>query len=96
MADQIAPEIMDERLQRLQARITDHAHAFNRATIGKTAQILLEREGRRPGQLIGKSPWLQSVVVSGPGLAIGDLVSCDIVAAGPNSLEGSMPVRIAA
>ena len=96
MADQIAPAVMDERLQRLQAAIAREAQRFNDATVGKRVDVLLERAGRRPGQLIGKSPWLQSVHLSAPGLAIGDLVTCDIVAAWPNSLEGALADRIAA
>ena len=49
MEDQIAPEIMDERLQRLQARITAHQVAFNRASIGKETEVLIERKGRFAG-----------------------------------------------
>ncbi len=96
MEDQIEPEIMDERLQRLQAEIARQSQRFNDTTVGKRVDVLLERAGRRPGQLIGKSPWLQSVYVSAPGLSIGDLVSCDILSAGPNSLEGALAEKIAA
>jgi tRNA-2-methylthio-N6-dimethylallyladenosine synthase len=69
---------------------------FNAATVGRTTQILLERKGRPPGQLIGKSPWLQSVVVTAPELSIGDLVNVDIISAGPNSLAGETVRRKAA
>ena len=61
MEEQIAPEVMDERLQRLQARIAEHQLAFNRASVGKDTRILIDRKGRHAGQMIGKSPWLQSV-----------------------------------
>ena len=94
MADQVAPQVMDERLKRLQALIGEQAHAFNRASVGTHTSVLLERKGRHPGQLIGKSPWLQSVVVEGG--AMGELVDVDIVAAGPNSLTGVMPQQQAA
>lgn len=94
MDAQIAPEVMDERLKRLQALITEQQHAFNRATVGAKTDILLERRGRHPGQLIGKSPWLQSVVVEGG--VIGDLVPVEITAAGPNSLTGVSPRKEAA
>ena len=80
---------MDERLKRLQAAITADQHAFNRATVGKRTTVLLERKGRYPGQLIGKSPWLQSVVVEAEGAQIGDLIEVDILSAGPNSLAGA-------
>ena len=88
MDGHIEPAVMSERLQRLQAAINDGQHAFNRESIGKRTQILLERRGKLPGQFIGKSPWLQSVHVIGPGLAIGDLVDVDLAEAGPNSLTG--------
>ena len=87
MADQIAPEVMDERLQRLQALLNEQQHGFNLATVGKRCEVLIERDGKRPGQRIGKSPWLQSVIVE-DGPAIGELVTVDITAAGPNSMTG--------
>jgi tRNA-2-methylthio-N6-dimethylallyladenosine synthase len=93
MDDQIAVEVMDERLQRLQALITAQAQAFNTATVGKRTTLLLERAGKLPGQLIGKSPWLQSVHVTAPGLSIGDMVDVDITSAGPNSLGGSLLMK---
>ena len=96
MDDQIAPEVMDERLQRLQAQLNVDQQAFNAASVGQRCEILLERKGRHPGQLIGKSPWLQSVVVSHPDAAIGDLMTVDLMEAGPNSLAGEAVMREAA
>jgi tRNA-2-methylthio-N6-dimethylallyladenosine synthase len=95
MADQVPAEVADERLQRLQALITRHQHAFNQASVGRRTTVLLERSGRRPGQLIGKSPWLQSVHLE-TGAAIGDLLEVEIVSAGPNSVAGAQLVRAAA
>ncbi|MEY4270258.1 MAG: hypothetical protein RLZZ58_1474, partial [Pseudomonadota bacterium] len=89
MDEQVAPEVMDERLQRLQALIGAQQAAFNAATVGRNTRLLLERTGKLPGQLIGKSPWLQSVHVTAPGLAIGDMVDVHIASAGPNSLGGT-------
>ncbi|MBB5986972.1 tRNA (N6-isopentenyl adenosine(37)-C2)-methylthiotransferase MiaB [Sphingobium lignivorans] len=96
MDGQIAPELMDERLQRLQAAISADQLAFNQATVGKRTTILLERKGRHPGQLIGKSPWLQSVHVEAADARIGDIIEVDIVSAGPNSLGGAVVARRAA
>ncbi|MES1985787.1 MAG: tRNA (N6-isopentenyl adenosine(37)-C2)-methylthiotransferase MiaB [Pseudomonadota bacterium] len=96
MSDQISPDVMDERLQRLQARINAHQVEFNSATVGKRVPILLERVGRYPGQLIGKTPWLQSVHVTAPHAALGDVIEVDIVSAGPNSLAGEIAGRKAA
>ena len=94
MEDQIAPQVMDERLQRLQTLIADQQFAFNRAMIGRTCEILIERAGKLPGQKLGKSPWLQSVLVDGGEM--GDLVEVEIVSAGPQSLAGERPQRAAA
>lgn len=91
MADQVPEAVKDERLARLLAAVAEGSLAFNRTTIGRRCTILLERPGRKPGQLIGKTPWLQSAVVSIPGAAIGDLVEVDIVDAHPNSVE-AVPV----
>ncbi|MBB6123212.1 tRNA (N6-isopentenyl adenosine(37)-C2)-methylthiotransferase MiaB [Sphingobium subterraneum] len=95
MDHQIATEVMDERLQQLQARIIAHQQAFNTATVGKRTRILVEKPGRKPGQVIGKSPWLQSVHVI-TDAQIGDMIDVDIVSAGPNSLAGELVRRKAA
>jgi len=87
MPGQIAPDVMDDRLQRLQAALNRDQFAFNRASVGKTCDVLVERAGKKPGQWLGKSPWLQSVHFTGDA-AIGDLVRVDLVDAGPNSLSG--------
>jgi tRNA-2-methylthio-N6-dimethylallyladenosine synthase len=88
MEDQIPRDVMDDRLQRLQARINEHQLAFNRAMIGQDTQILIERKGKRPGQMIGKSPWLQSVHVE-TGARPGDFVDVTLVAALGNSMSGA-------
>jgi tRNA-2-methylthio-N6-dimethylallyladenosine synthase len=87
MDNQVPEAVKDERLARLQAAIAEGSLAFNRATIGRRCTVLLERPGRKLGQLIGKTPWLQSAVVNIPGAVIGDLVEVDIVDAHPNSVE---------
>ena len=96
MDEQIAPEVMDERLQRLQALLNEQQYAFNQQTVGRTTDILLERKGKLEGQLIGKTPWLQSVHIISPDLEIGDLVEIEITQAGPNSLTGQIKERLAA
>jgi len=85
---QVAPEVMVERLARLQAALGRDQAAFNAATVGKRCSVLIERTGRKPGQMIGKSPWLQSVVVEN-GPAIGTLMDVDITGSGPNALFGT-------
>ncbi|HEX8222421.1 MAG TPA: tRNA (N6-isopentenyl adenosine(37)-C2)-methylthiotransferase MiaB [Allosphingosinicella sp.] len=95
MDKQVPAEVMDERLQRLQAAIWAGAQAFNQGTVGRSTRVLLERKGRKPGQLIGKSPWLQSVHVETQA-AIGDVIDVDIISAGPNSVGGAERLRAAA
>ena len=93
MERQIAKEVMDDRLQRLQARLNRDQEAFNDALVGKTCKVLVERKGKHTGQWLGKSPWLTSVwfVEKTQGeAAIGDLIDVDLVEAGPNSIEGSI------
>ena len=95
MEDQIPREIMDDRLQRLQKRITEHQLAFNRSTVGIDTQILVERKGRHDGQMIGRSPWLQSVHVDADAKA-GEILGVTLVAAGPNSMTGAVRQKVAA
>ena len=95
MEDQIPRDIMDDRLQRLQARITEHSLAFNRSKVGVDTQVLIERSGKFPGQMIGKSPWLQSVHVDTHARP-GDIVDVALVAAGPNSMSGAVRELVAA
>jgi tRNA-2-methylthio-N6-dimethylallyladenosine synthase len=95
MEDQIPREIMDERLQRLLERINDNRLAFNQASVGAETQVLVERTGRRKGQMIGRSPWLQSVHVE-TDAAPGAIVDVTLVAAGPNSMTGAERQRVAA
>ncbi len=92
---QVPPEAMDERLQRLQAALARDQAAFNAASVGRACSVLIERRGKREGQWLGKSPWLQSVHVVGPH-AIGDVLDVTLVQAGPLSLTGEVRVRAAA
>ena len=95
MEDQIPPEIMDDRLHRLQARINAHQVAFNKAKVGVETQVLIERKGRHSGQMIGRSPWLQSVHVD-TGARPGEMIDVTLVAAGPNSMTGAVLQKAAA
>jgi tRNA-2-methylthio-N6-dimethylallyladenosine synthase len=92
MEDQVPQPVMDHRLARLQARLAEHSTAFNRATVGRATRILIDRRGRKPGQMIGKSPWLQSVVVE-TAAPIGSMLDVTVTGAGPNSLFGAPLTR---
>ena len=85
MDGQVPVEVMDERLQRLQAALNASQLAFNQASVGKRCTVLVERRGKHDGQWLGKSPWLQSVHFSGEA-AIGDLVEVELTEAGPISM----------
>ncbi|MBB3475246.1 tRNA (N6-isopentenyl adenosine(37)-C2)-methylthiotransferase MiaB [Sphingomonas sp. BK345] len=92
LAASVPAEVMDERLQRLQAALNRDQAAFNAASVGRRCTLLIERRGKLPGQWLGKSPWLQSVHLVGDH-AIGDLVEVTLAAAGPNSLTGAVALR---
>ena len=79
-------DVKAKRLERLQALLLKQQNEFAQQCIGKTIDLLLEKPGRMPGQLIGRSPWLQSVNVDANSSQIGDIVSVRITGAGPNSL----------
>jgi tRNA-2-methylthio-N6-dimethylallyladenosine synthase len=89
MDGQIAPDVMDDRLQRLQAALQRESLAFNQASVGRKCAVLVERTARDAGQWLGKSPWMQSVYFEADA-AIGDLVEVELIEAGPNSLHGRL------
>ncbi len=95
MEDQISIDVMNDRLQRLQARLGEHSQAFNRSTVGRATQVLVERPGRHPGQMIGRSPWLQSVHVE-TAARPGAMLDVTLTAAGPNSVTGAVLQKAAA
>ena len=86
MEDQVDEDVKSERLQRLQALLFEQQQAFNAGCIGKTIDVLLEKKGRETDQLIGRSPWLQSVVVPSHCGSIGDTVTVKVIDKNTNSL----------
>jgi tRNA-2-methylthio-N6-dimethylallyladenosine synthase len=90
---QIAPEEQSERLQRLQAVITRQWRGFNAGFIDKTVDVLLEKPGKLPGQLVGRTPYLQAVQVMAPRALIGSVLPVSITNIGSNTLFGSLPDR---
>jgi tRNA-2-methylthio-N6-dimethylallyladenosine synthase len=85
-ADQVAEAVKAERLTRLQALLAEQQKAFNRACVDRTLPVLLEKAGRREGQLVGRSPYLQPVHVPQEAGSIGEIVNVAIRAAEGNSL----------
>lgn len=83
---QVPEAAQNERLQELQALLRDQQADFNRACVGRTVPVLFTNPGRHPGQIAGRSPWLQSVHVNGPETLIGHEAQVKIVAGNLNSL----------
>jgi tRNA-2-methylthio-N6-dimethylallyladenosine synthase len=85
-----------ERLARLQGLLTAQQQAFNAACVGRELVVLFERPGRWPGQLVGRSPYLQPVHATLDPGAVGTLQRVRITAAGQNSLAGEACVGVPA
>ncbi len=88
--DQVPEAAKSERLARLQALLETQRQAFNHGTIGRSVSVLLEKPGRHPGQLAGKSPYLQPVQIETGAHRVGEEVAVRIVRAGSNSLFGEV------
>jgi tRNA-2-methylthio-N6-dimethylallyladenosine synthase len=88
MAGQVDEAVAAERLARLQDLLETQRRAFNAAQVGKTMDVLTEKPGRHPGQVIGRSPYLQAVHFEADAALIGQLTPLVIEGAGPNSLSG--------
>ncbi len=86
---QVPEAVKTERLATLQALIVKQQIAFNQTTMGKTLPVLFDREGKFEGQLLGKSPYMQSVYVQASGIA-GKIVDVTITGAFQNSVSGDV------
>ena len=90
MEEQLPADVKSERLQRLQSAITRNQRRFNAGFAGRTVDVLLEKPGKLPGQLVGRSPYLQAVQVMAPVDSIGSVHRVTIDEVGSNSLFGSL------
>jgi tRNA-2-methylthio-N6-dimethylallyladenosine synthase len=90
MDEQIDEQTKSERLQRLQQAIDRNQAAFNRRCLGRSFDVLFERHGRYPGQLVGRSPYLQPVQVTAPALLLGGIATVTITEIARNSLFGAL------
>jgi tRNA-2-methylthio-N6-dimethylallyladenosine synthase len=88
--EQLPEAVKSERLHRLQAAIDRQQAAFNASCLGKRFAVLFERRGRHPGQIVGRSPYLQTVQVAGPEALIGDIGMVTVTELSPNSLFGAL------
>ena len=90
LLDQIGDDVKRERLARLQELVDGHRHAFNRASVGSTVDVLIEKTGRHAGQVVGKTPHLQAIHLDGSPDLIGQVAAVDVIDVGPNSLVGRL------
>ena len=95
MDEQVAEDVKAERLARLQDAINRHQTAFNARCRGLTFDVLLEKPGRLPGQLTGRSPYLQPVQVMADEGMIGEMAAVTVTDIGTNSLFGALAVPAA-
>ncbi len=86
MADHVPEAVKDERLQRLQALLLKQQQDFGASLVGNTIDTLIEKPGRQAGQKVGRSPWLQPVIVDEKAGEIGDIIQVRITKTGYNSL----------
>jgi tRNA-2-methylthio-N6-dimethylallyladenosine synthase len=91
--EQLPEAVKDERLQRLQDAIEQHQDAFMARCVGQTFDVLFEKPGRHPGQIVGRSPYLQPVPVMAPTSLIGEIAPVTIIEVRSNSLFGAL-VRV--
>jgi tRNA-2-methylthio-N6-dimethylallyladenosine synthase len=82
----VEERVKDERLQELQALLTNQLEAFTQSRVGMEMDTLIEKPGRRDGQIVGRSPWLQPVILDETVGRIGDIVRVKVLSAGRNSL----------
>ena len=90
MPGQVAEEVKDERLARLNALLMEQQKAFNQSMVGRTLPVLFERPGRHDGQILGRSPYLQAVHVDGPACLIGQIAAVRVTQGNMNSLTGDL------
>jgi tRNA-2-methylthio-N6-dimethylallyladenosine synthase len=95
MADQVDEDMKSERLARLQHAIDRNQAAFNRQCLHRSFDVLFERSGRHPGQLVGRSPYLQPVHIEAPDALIGTIAPVTITEVAANSLFGTLAPKVA-
>ena len=92
LPDQVPEALKSARLAALQALLGRQARDFNISKVGTTVPVLFTEPGRKPGQIIGKTPWLQSVYADGPTRLIGRIVDAHLIEGHANSLAGEIVV----
>lgn len=90
MEGQVQESVSDERLASLQQLLGEHEAAFHHTKMGAEFPVLFEKPGRKPGQVAGRSPWMQAIIVEAPETLIGQIAECRITEVGAHSLHGKV------
>ena len=93
--DQVPEPVKGERLAMLQTLINEQHARFNAGFAGRSVDVLFEKHGRHPGQLAGRSPWLQPVHAAAPDALLGTVATVRIATVEPNSLAAVLPEEAA-
>jgi tRNA-2-methylthio-N6-dimethylallyladenosine synthase len=91
--DQVPEAVKAARLAELQDLLQSQQRAFNQGCVGTVLPVLFEKPGRHPGQLVGRSPYLQAVHADSTPDRIGEIIPVMVHAAAPNSLAGAIIAR---
>jgi tRNA-2-methylthio-N6-dimethylallyladenosine synthase len=90
MPNQVPEPVKEARLAELQALLWEQTRQFNEASVGRVMKVLLDRPGRRPGQLVGRSPYMQAVHVDNAGSLLHQVAEVRVLEVHPNSLKAEL------
>ncbi len=90
----VSEDVKEGRLASLQELLKDQQQAFNEGCVGQVLPVLLERRGRHPGQMVGRSPYMQPVHVVAPRSLFGTIANLRIEAGSANSLAGILTTAV--
>lgn len=90
MADAVPEPLKEERLAELLDLLRVQQDSFNDSVLGQTLPVLFEKVGRHPGQITGRTPYLQPVHVLADPIWIGRTAPVAMLRRGTYSLEGSL------
>src|SRR5947209_5761137 len=96
MREMVSADEVDEGVARLQELIDSQQSAFNRAMIGTTVDVLFERSARNPGQIVGRTAYLQPAHVMAPDSIIGQVLPTRIDSLERYSLLGELAAPLVA
>ncbi len=86
----VSEQVKDARLHELQAFLFAQQLDYNKQSVGKVMPVLFDRKGDKPGQLLGKTPWMQSVYVTAPDRLFGEMTDVTIEKAFQNGMSGTI------